>query len=139
MTIGLKPDSLTYCLPLTVLVAASVSGAVRYVAADNATPISPYTNWVTAATTIQDAIDVAVAGDEIVVTNGDHQRVAWLGSPSRPGAPASKNSSRPAALQGHSAGISAGSHCGDSRFRAARSPLSLEPRLFPLPRSMAAH
>src|SRR5215831_4407529 len=37
---------------------------------NSANPTPPYTNWVTAAATIQDAVDAAVAGDEIVVTNG---------------------------------------------------------------------
>ena len=43
---------------------------VHYVNVGNATPYPPYTDWFTAAVTIQDAIDVSEAGDEIVVTNG---------------------------------------------------------------------
>ena len=43
---------------------------VRYVDARNASPAPPYTTLATAAAVIQDAVDAAVAGDEIVVTNG---------------------------------------------------------------------
>ena len=37
---------------------------------DSPNPALPYADWATAAHTIQDAVDAAVAGDEIVVTNG---------------------------------------------------------------------
>ncbi len=45
-------------------------GIERYVSVSNATPVAPYTNWTTAATTIQAAVDAAVDGDSLWVTNG---------------------------------------------------------------------
>jgi hypothetical protein len=49
----------TYRVPIT-----------HYVDASSASPTPPYTNWASAARIIQDAVDAAVPGDEIVVTNG---------------------------------------------------------------------
>ena len=54
-----------------LLVCASAQAATRYVSPSGShTP--PFTNWPTAATDIQSAIDVAVDGDTVLVTNGTY-------------------------------------------------------------------
>jgi hypothetical protein len=61
------------CICLLVLFTLPGWGATRFVNPGNSTPISPYTDWSTSATNIQDAIDAALPGDEILVTNGVYQ------------------------------------------------------------------
>src|SRR5437879_1651086 len=55
---------------LLLLSSANSFAAIHYVDANSATPVSPFLTWSTAAARIQDAIDAAAAGDEVVVTNG---------------------------------------------------------------------
>jgi len=50
--------------------ALTASAATLYVWQNSPGSAPPYAAWATAATNIQDAIDAATAGDEIVVTNG---------------------------------------------------------------------
>ena len=55
---------------LGLIFLGSAFGATRYVNATNASPASPYTSLASASTNIQQAIDVAVSGDEILVAPG---------------------------------------------------------------------
>jgi hypothetical protein len=63
-----KPISLTV---LTLLLAvSSLSAATHYVSLRSTNPSPPYTNWATAATSIQAAVNVAAAKDAVLVTDG---------------------------------------------------------------------
>jgi hypothetical protein len=66
----MKPLYQRLGVALLALLSFQVSATTHYVDVNNASPASPYTNWVTAAANIQDAIDAGSPNDSILVTNG---------------------------------------------------------------------
>ncbi len=63
------------------LISTSIFALTYYVNVNNFGATAPYTNWATAATVIQDAVDLAGANDTVIVTNG----VYTLGGAVTPG------------------------------------------------------
>jgi hypothetical protein len=64
------PWSKLLVLSVLALLVWQAGAATFYVNVNNASPVSPFTGWDTAATNIQDAIDASTDGDLILVTNG---------------------------------------------------------------------
>jgi len=65
---------------LCVLLRQNALADVRYVDVNSTNAAPSYISWATAATNIQDAVDAAVAGDEIVVTSGIYATGKRVGS-----------------------------------------------------------
>jgi parallel beta-helix repeat protein len=67
----------TYPLQLSVLILGFLTtpaiATVRYVNANSSTPFAPYLSPANAAVRIQDAVDVSVPGDQIMVADGIYQ------------------------------------------------------------------
>ncbi|NLB54965.1 MAG: hypothetical protein GX811_04230 [Lentisphaerae bacterium] len=73
---------LRFCLSVLVLMTATVSQAATfYVDVNSSNPLPPYDSPSTAAITIQDAIDVASAGDIILVEPGTYDTGSTLNTP----------------------------------------------------------
>src|SRR5208337_2448078 len=52
---------------------ANAVATTHYVDVNSTDPAPPYTNWSTAATVIQEAVDASSPGDQVLVTNGIYQ------------------------------------------------------------------
>src|SRR5215203_649304 len=66
----MKTTIILFATTLLLTSGASAQADVHYVDVNSTNATPPYSSWSTAAPNIQDAVDAAAAGDEIVVTNG---------------------------------------------------------------------
>jgi parallel beta-helix repeat protein len=62
-----------WCAAGLLVALTRASAATHYVDAASTNAVPPFTNWANATAVIQDAVDAAAPGDEIVVTNGVYQ------------------------------------------------------------------
>jgi len=69
----MKTCPLQLTAALFLLATLTAPAATLYVDVNGTNATSPFADWTTAATNIQDAVDAAATGDEIVVTNGIYQ------------------------------------------------------------------
>lgn len=65
-----SPPAVLVTLAILLALATSAFAATHYVNVNNPAPVAPYTDWTTAATNIQDAVDVSVGGEQIMVADG---------------------------------------------------------------------
>jgi hypothetical protein len=63
---------LALVVSLLLGIATGAKAGTHYVDGKSVSPVPPYNTWATAATDIQDAVDVASLNDEIIVTNGTY-------------------------------------------------------------------
>jgi len=70
MKLHLSNATILLAAGLIFATASRAPADVRYVDCNSTNAAPPYTNWATAALAIQDAVDAAAPGDDIVVTNG---------------------------------------------------------------------